>query len=451
MHTPLFSEFEALSSKAWKQQIQAELRGADFNETLVTHTENGIDIKPFYHPDEVESYTQLETPSWKICQSFAWQHGTSPSPILDAVERGAESILLRVDSTSVPIAELLGLLNQKGVQPYIAFGQVHSKELNLLFQQHFSEARFLLDPIAHFGKTGNWLMEQKKDFELLQNLAKEKGLHLTLQTKHYQQAGATHVQQIAYAMAHLHEYLHHASHNNYLSSIASLHVEVAIGGNYFFEIAKLRALRIALYTLLAEYQLDIPICIFAEPSIRNKTIFDYNVNMLRTTTECMSAILGGADVVCNLNYDAIYQKENEFANRISRNQLLILKSESYFDKVNNPADGSYYIEKLTQQLQEKALLIFQDIEKGGGLIQQLFQGKIQKKVKEQDRKEREALQLGNKKLVGTNAYQNSDEKWSSPFEIRPFSQKKSRKTLIEPFSEKRLAEEIELQRIKSSK
>src|SRR5690606_7411980 len=92
--------------------------------------------------------------------------------------------------------------------------------------------------------------------------------------------------------------------------------------------------------------------IFAEPSTRNKTLYDYNTNMLRTTTECMSAILGGANTVCNLPYDGIYHKDNEFAERIARNQLLILKNESYFDKVSNPVDGAYYIETITEQLAE---------------------------------------------------------------------------------------------------
>ena len=58
--------------------------------------------------------------------------------------------------------------------------------------------------------------------------------------------------------------------------------------------------------------------------------------MLRTTTECMSAILGSSDTIINMPYDHLYHKDNEFGNRLSRNQLLILKKESYFDAVSNP-------------------------------------------------------------------------------------------------------------------
>jgi hypothetical protein len=119
---------------------------------------------------------------------------------------------------------------------------------------------------------------------------------------------------------------------------------------------------------IKEYNIDAEPKIFVEPTLRNKTLYDYNVNMLRTTTEYMSAILGGADYVMPLAYDAIYHKSNPFGDRIARNQLLILKHESYFDEVLNPSDGSYYIESLTQTFAEKALAYLKNIEKNCGLI-----------------------------------------------------------------------------------
>ena len=132
--------------------------------------------------------------------------------------------------------------------------------------------------------------------------------------------------------------------------------------------------------VIKEYHTGIDIKLIAVPTKRNKTLYDYNVNMLRTTTECMSAILGGADMVSNLPYDNLYHKENEFGDRIARNQLLILKKESYFDAVDNPAEGAYYIENITLQLAEKALDIFKKIEKADGFITSLIEGTIQKKI-----------------------------------------------------------------------
>lgn len=450
MSTSLFNEFEVVSAKAWKQQIQVELKGADFNEKLVTKTEDGIDIKPFYHQEDVNQFTEIAIPNWKICQHFFIEDKSKIAIILDAVERGAEQIWLQVKSTSISVDEYISALNEKNIQPYIAFNRIHFSELDGLFSKYINNANFYIDPISKLGKTGNWYANQKTDFAFLKQSSSLSGFSLCLQLKHYQHGGATHVQELAYAMAHLNEYLNEAENQNYLHQIQAVHLQVAVGGNYFFEIAKLRALRVLIHSLLSEYGLPIPIQLIAEPSIRNKTLFDYNVNMLRTTTECMSAVLGGADVVCNLNYDAIYHHENEFANRISRNQLLILKHESYFDKVQNPADGSYYIQKITDQMQEKALAIFKDIEQGGGLIKQLVEGKIQKKIKEQDAKEREDIISKKKKLVGTNAYVDFTEKLNSSFEKNPFAVSKSRKTLIRPIVERRLAHEIEKERQENS-
>src|SRR5262249_6093456 len=147
----------------------------------------------------------------------------------------------------------------------------------------------------------------------------------------YQNAGANITQQLAYALCHATEYF------NRIPIRKPVLLQVAVGPNYFFEIAKLRALRILFASVSKEFGAEPRVHILAAPTKRNKTLYDYNVNMLRTATECMSAVLGGADAVCNLPYDALYHKSNEFGERISRNQLLILKAESYFDKVSNAA------------------------------------------------------------------------------------------------------------------
>ena len=209
-------------------------------------------------------------------------------------------------------------------------------------------------------KTGNWytnLKEDHKHFESIVNHTKT----LNVKASIYQNAGANMVQQLAYTLAHTNEYLNHINNSESLQQTFDnsnnqpliINIEVSIGSNYFFEIAKLRALRLLLNELVTEYNINTKVQLIATPSTRNKTLYDYNTNMLRTTTECMSAILGGANTINNLAYDAVYHKDNEFASRISRNQLLILKHESYFNEVNNASDGAYYIESLTKQLAEK--------------------------------------------------------------------------------------------------
>ena len=222
---------------------------------------------------------------------------------------------------------------------------------------------------------------------------------------------------------------------------------LAVGSNYFFEIAKIRALRKLYAALASEFGVSETCHIIVRPSKRNKTIYDYNVNMLRTTTECMSAILGGADTICNIPYDALYQKSNEFGERISRNQLLILKNESSFETASNPADGTYYIENLTLELAEKALQLFKDIEANGGFLKQLKEGIIQRKIKESADKEQQLFKEGTLVLLGTNKHLNTDDLMKDDLELYPFVKTNVRKTLITPIIEKRLAEKVEQTRI----
>jgi len=153
------------------------------------------------------------------------------------------------------------------------------------------------------------------------------------------------------------------------------------------------------------------------------------------------------NVVFNLPYDAIYHKSNEFGERIARNQLLILKAESYFDMVSNPSDGSYYIETLTSELAEKALQLFKEIEKAGGFLVLLKEGTIQRKIQESAQKEQQQFETGKLTLVGTNKYVNSQDRMKDHLELYPFLKIKNRKTIIQPIIEKRLAEKIEQDRL----
>ena len=256
------------------------------------------------------------------------------------------------------------------------------------------------------------------------------------------------VQQLAYGMAQLAEYLNFCEQENL--KLEEVAVEVSVGTNYFFEIAKLRALRELARTVLSAFSYqDTAIKIVAHPSRRNKAIYDYNTNMLRTTTECMSAVLGGADWVVNMPYDALYHKTNDFGQRISRNQLIVLKEESYFDAVQNAADGSYYVEELTHQLAEKALTLFKDIERNGGLLKQLKDGTVQRKIKESATREQQLFDEGVITLLGTNKHPNQDDKMKDNLELYPFVKINPRKTIIEPIIMRRLAETVEKERLKT--
>jgi methylmalonyl-CoA mutase len=456
MSKSLFKEFEEASSKVWKQKIQADLKGADYNDTLIWKTYDGIDVKPFYHADEFETFPEssdTHITHWKVCEPILVNDVQSANKkAVVALSRGAESIHFMLSDDGMDLKALLAEIDITTTPVDLSFNtmsQAYTDAILAMDKSVFANLHIHADCIGQLGKTGNWYTDLKTDHKQLDALVQHTG-QLTISLDHYQNAGANSIQQLAYAMAHANEYLNHFDTILTPEAKTSLNLtfKVAIGSNYFFEIAKLRALRHLWNSLASEYEVNSQCRIMSSPSKRNKTIYDYNVNMLRTTTECMSAILGGADVVSNLAYDALYHKPNEFGSRISRNQLLVLKYESYFNKVNNPADGTYYIESLTQQLAEKSLAILKTIEAGGGFLQQLKTGVIQRKIKDSAALEQADFDKGSLVLLGTNKHPNPDDTMKNELEIQPFAVKASRKTLIEPIIQKRLSESLEIKRLR---
>ncbi|MEN9488610.1 MAG: hypothetical protein RL494_875 [Bacteroidota bacterium] len=451
----IFNDFNSVSSKQWKQQIQFELKGADYNETLVWESPEGIKVKPFYHKDEDCKTTNsgTEVSNFKIVQNiFVFDLEKSIRKANDSIARGAESVRFTIENEDLDITKLLSEIAIDKIPVYLnlKFLSVNFiKKVNEIALSKNAIIHCLVDPIHQLASDGNWFETETKDnFEALNAISNncKNVTFININATLYQNAGANMVQQLAYTLAHTNEYF------NKIQFIKQpITIEISVGTNYFFEIAKLRALRLLFNTLSKEYNHDFDCHILATPTKRNKTLYDYNVNMLRTTTECMSAILGGANAVANLAYDAIYHKDNEFGDRISRNQLLVLKKESYFDIVNNPADGTYYIENLTVQLVEKALLLFKEIEANGGFLKLLSEGNIQKKIQESAQKEQDLFDSGKEVLLGTNKYPNKNDKMSHDLELFPFVKIKPRKTLITPIIEKRLAEKLEQERLETEK
>lgn len=446
MTKKLFEDFEAVTSKAWKQKIHVDLKGADYNDTLIWSTNEDINVKPFYHQDDLEAEKPLPVTSnpWTICQTiFVADTKLSNKKALDAITRGAESITFIIPNKDVSISSLLQNITVSAIPLHFKLQFLDTDYVSELYTISPNHITVHTDIIGNLAKTGNWFSNHEYDVKALETIITTNPSALSVHADLYQNAGANSVQQLAYAIAHANEYLN--SFGDKLT--APITFNIAVGTNYFFEIAKLRALRVLWKTLAKEYGANTDCHIYVTPSKRNKTIYDYNTNMLRTTTECMSAILGGANTICNLAYDAIYHKDNEFGERIARNQLLILKHESYFDAVENASDGSYYIENLTTQLAEKALNLFKTIEDNGGFLSGLHSGSIQKKIKENAQKELEQFNSKALILLGTNKHPNPNDKMKSELELYPFLKMNTRKTLIEPIIEKRIAEAAEQNRL----
>ncbi len=455
MTNKLFNEFDAISAKQWKQKIQFDLKGADYNDALIWNTNEGIAVKPFYHADDVTEHPKASNAkgtTWTICQSiFVVDAKKSNQKAIDAINRGAESIRFIIPNKDIVLNDLLEHIVSESTSTPIHFDlQFLSSDFVNQLKEMVPQADIHIhtDIIGNLAKSGNWYNNLSEDFKTFEKIV-ESTQSFSVDTSLYQNAGANIIQQLAYALAHTNEYLSYLENHSKIEPNMKVIFHVSVGTNYFFEIAKLRALRLLWETLASEYHITSHCFILSAPTKRNKTLYDYNTNMLRTTTECMSAILGGTDSIYNLAYDTIYHKDNEFGERISRNQLLVLKHESYFDVVNNPSDGAYYIESLTDQFAEKALELFKDIEKHGGFLKQLKEGTIQRKLKESAAKEEAQFHAGEDILLGTNKHPNAEDKMKQELELYPFVKTNQRKTLIEPIIEKRLAEQVEQERLKN--
>ncbi len=454
MNKANFQEFEGVSSKAWKQKIQMDLKGDDYNEALVWDSPDGIKVKPFYNSDDLADQLKISAPEkpFRIGQHiFVHDLEKSIHRALDVIARGAESLFFTIHNPNIDLEKLLEKLPLENIEIHFDFEFLNIEKLLTFDNSTLSRNAkifYNLDPIENLTREGNWFQTDfPSNFDALKKFAEATNhSFLKISTTNYQNAGATHVQQIAYAVAHATEYFNHLP--NLKNDIV---IEVAIGSNYFFEIAKIRALRYLLELVSKEFGFSQSFHIVAKPSTRNKSIYDYNVNMLRTTTESMSAISGGADTIVNLPYDSLYHKSNEFGERISRNQLLILKKESYFDKVQNPADGTYYIESLTTQMAQKALELFKDIEQNGGFLVQLGEGTIQRKIAESADKEQSLFDNGENPRIGTTKHPNKNDLMANDLEIFPFAKNEFVKTLIKPIVEKRLTEGFEKERLETEK
>ncbi|MDP5040679.1 MAG: methylmalonyl-CoA mutase subunit beta [Paraglaciecola sp.] len=446
MNTYLFDEFEPVTPAAWKQKIQADLKGADYNEHLLWKTEEGITVKPFYtKEDRTNIQIKLPKKGYNICQTiFIDDEKIANFLAVDALKRGANSIQFKA-SKKFDYTIVLKNIDVKFTIIYFKFSFLDADfQVELSRFCNSDKAYFQTDIIGNLAEIGNWFINLKEDHQQLEKIVSATNNCISVSGDLCQNAGANITQQLAYTLAHANEYLNHFG-----KDVASkIHFNFAVGSNYFFEIAKLRAFRILWESLLKEYDIkNVEAHIFTQPSLRNKTIYDYNVNMLRTTSECMSAILGGSNTISNISYDEIYHKSNEFGERISRNQLLILQQESYLKEAQNFADGAYYIETITNQLAEKALEIFQQIEKAGGFLHQLKEGIIQRKMNESALKEEEKFNAKKIVLLGTNMQMNTADKMKQDLDLYPFVKQRHIKTIITPIIRKRLSETLEKQRL----
>ena len=320
------------------------------------------------------------------------------------------------------------------------------KKNNITNQKNNKKNLLCYDVLNHLMKTGNWIKSKKKDLDFWKNNITNNNQTIFIDARTYQNSGANIIDELSFTLNHLNEYLNLLQSDLTKKKHYKVIINISIGNNYFFEIAKLQVLRILFFTISKKYKLNLSPVIISEPSKRYMTIFDYNNNMIRTISACMSSILGGSDIINNIPYDQTFNQPNDFSDRIAINQLQLLKNESHFDKIQNSIQGSYYIENLIQKFTSASLNKFKKIEKKGGLIKCLKNNFIQNLIFNNANKEKYLFHENKKILVGINKYKDDSQK--NPISYKK-TQIKSIKTFIDPIVESRLSNSLEKIRIKN--
>ncbi len=445
----LFTEFPPVATGAWEEVINADLKGADYEKKLVWKTSEGFSVRPYYRAENLEGIAFLGTQpgqfpyvrgtkannNWQVRQTVEVADPKSANArALDVLMRGADALSFSVSEgkswTAADLDTLLKGIEIKAISlNFTGCGVAHIAELfiNKVKSEKLDpedvHVSFDIDPLIKKlslkGKTGSChtggtCFDKVKS--LIEAAAPYKRMRfVTVNGKTFHNCGSTIVQELAFTLAVGHEYVVEGMNAGLtVDQIApSLMFNLAISSNYFMEIAKFRAARLLWANAMAPYNptrgCSSKMKIHATTSMWNMTVYDPYVNMLRGTTEAMSAALAGVDSLEVLPFDAAYAKPGEFSTRIARNTQLLLKEESHFNQVADPAGGSYYIENLTQSIAGEAWKLFLQVEEMGGYTKAFEAGFIQAQVKASADAKDKAVSTRREILLGTNQYPNFTE------------------------------------------
>ena len=442
----LFSEFQAPTTQEWLDKIEVDLKGADFQKRLVWRTNEGFDVQPFYRREDLAN---LKTPDalpgefpfvrgnkkdsneWYVRQNIKVDDPVEANQkALDILNKGVDSIGFRFggDKVSAEFLEtLLKDIRLDIVEVSYRTCPRHALELAQLLVKYFEKHGYdkekivggvgfdPIDKMLQKGKDTTPLLEVAP--QLVETLKDYPNLRcIMVHSDTLNNAGAYIVQELGYALAWGNEYLQQLvdAGVDVDTAAKSIKFYMGISENYFMEIAKFRAARLLWAQIVKQYE---PKCdcacqmiINATTSTYNQTLFDSYVNLLRSQTEAMSAALGGVHSMVVAPFDGVYEKPTDFSERIARNQQLLIKEESHFDRIVDPSAGSYYIEHLTDALAQEAWKIFLKVEEEGGFLQAVKNGTVQDDINATNVKRHGDAAKRKEFILGTNQFPNFTEK-----------------------------------------
>ena len=435
MNLPLFSEFSPASKEIWKQQTLKDLKGKDFEATLLWNTAEGIVVEPYYAAEDLVDERFVEIQACQV-KNIGWlnqpqveveEEKVTNTQLKALLQKGVDALML--DLTKNKKIELTKLLDGIKLSETPVFFQTGGREVAtvselLRFIPYQMKGGLADDGLARWTQTGELSASYFKELaNCIQQTQTSPQFRTVCVSSHvFHNAGANIAQELAFTLSSAVTYLDKLTDEGLRVEeiLSKVYFSLSIGTNYFLEIAKLRALRYLWERISGQFlkevgRYDKAYCyIHAQTSTFYDAAITPNTNMLRATTEAMSAVMGGCDALTVHAYDAVFQESDEFSERIARNISILLKGESYLDKTVDPAAGSYYLENLTLQLVDAAWALFLAIEEKGGFMEAIAQNFIQEAIEENYQQTLRALQEGKRVMVGVNKFRFDEGAFTPP-------------------------------------
>ncbi|HHU27125.1 MAG TPA: methylmalonyl-CoA mutase small subunit [Bacteroidales bacterium] len=454
---PLFTDFSPTTTQEWMEVVTRDLKGADFQRRLVWRTDEGFNVNPFYRAEDIEGFPstgnlpgqfpyvrstrvdnvwyvrqEIEVKDFKEANKRArtlLERGiTSLGFKLPGSELSAENVRRLLDGIAPDKVELNFCTGTDRIVELAKLVVAHVQSLGLNVMDCFGSIEF--DPFGSILQEG---VDEPKWLDLAVELATvtaplPRYRAIVVSGNRMSNAGAYSYQELGYSLSYGNQLLGALIERGVDSQLAAKKIKFkfGVGANYFMEIAKFRAARWLWALIVDAYKphcshdcdnkSEEGICrcaakmnAHAITTTFNQSVYDPYVNLLRTQTEAMSAVIGSVDSLTVRPFDEAFETPTDFAERIAANQQLLLKEESHFDKVTDPSSGSYYIETLTSSLAKQAWALFLETEETG-FYSALKAGTVQDAINVSAEARFKAVANRREILLGTNQYPNFTEK-----------------------------------------
>nr|WP_302379418.1 methylmalonyl-CoA mutase family protein [Alistipes onderdonkii] len=485
----LFTEFPPVPTEKWEEVITADLKGADYERKLVWKTGEGFNVRPYYRAENLEGIKFLGSQAgefpyvrgthahnrWRVHQTVSVVcPKEANAEALKILNAGVDSLGFCIASADFSAADLDMLLKDICIPAVeITFcGEKMANVAELVLAKVEKEGiakedvriAFCIDPLVKgLSSKGDFCSPNGEKciariVELIHKTKEYKHVRIvTVAGQTFGNSGSTIVEELAFTLSAGHDYLVRLTDAGLDVDAAArkLRFSFSVSSNYFMEIAKFRAARMLWANIVKGYgpakNCACKMQIHAETSRWNQTVYDPYVNMLRGTTEAMSATIAGVHSLEVMPFDASFENPTEFSKRIARNVELLLKNESHFDQVVDPAGGSYYVENLTQSIAAEAWKLFLEIEQKGGYTEAYKAGLIVERIKASAAAKDKNIATRRQTLLGANQYPNFTEVAGKEITAESVTRKQAEGNVLVPYRGAMAFEEMRLQVDRSGK